>query len=168
MASGLKGFVDALLGRSAYARPPAAGATNTLDAPEVIQARESLGGQLGPPGRTPTRLYLADIESATHAADLGQIGPAAQLMVAAKQDGVYSGVLSTRTDGLVRLPKRFRGDAEICSELQPGSTADATGNTESRSIFDEMCPPKELALLAADGLMLGVGVAELVPVAGRA
>jgi hypothetical protein len=68
----------------------------------------------------------------------------------------------------VRLPKRFRGDAEICAELQPGSTADATGNTESRSIFDEMCPPKELALLAADGLMLGVGVAELVPVAGRA
>jgi hypothetical protein len=167
MSNGLVRFVDVLLGRSAYARPPAAGATNSLDSPEVIHAREALGGQLGPPGRTPTRLYLADIETATHAADLGHIGEAARLMIASKQDGVFAGVLSTRTDGLVRLPKRFRGDPEICAELQPGNTNDATGNADARARFDEMCPPKELALLAADGFTLGIGVAELVPVAGR-
>lgn len=160
-------YASVLLGRSAYARPPSVGADNQLDSPSVIRAREALGGQLAPPGRTPTRLYLADIESATNAADLGQIGPAAQLMIAAKQDGVFAGVLSTRTDGLVRLPRRFRGDAEICAELQPGQTADRTGNSDPRSIFDEMCPPKELSLLSADGTTLGIGVAELVEVAGR-
>src|SRR4249920_654953 len=103
-------YASVLLGRSAYARPPSVGTENQLDSPTVICAREALGGQLAPPGHTPTRLYLADIESATNAADLGQIGPAAQLMIAAKQDGVFAGVLSTRTDGLVRLPRRFRGD----------------------------------------------------------
>jgi len=165
--SSLGRYASVLLGRSAYARPPTAGVDNQLDSPAVIHAREALGGQLGPPGRTPTRLYLADVESATNAADLGQVGPAAQLMIAAKQDGVFSGVLSTRTDGLVRLPRRFRGDPELCAELQPGSTNERTGNSDPRAIFDEMCPPKELALLAADGFALGFGIAELVKVDGR-
>jgi hypothetical protein len=33
--------------------------------------------------------------------------------------------------------------------------------------FDQMCSPKELELLAADGFELGVGVGELLPIPGR-
>jgi molybdopterin biosynthesis enzyme MoaB len=63
------------------------------------------------------------------------------------------------TSGLVRLPRRFYGDPDLVKELQP--------NNGTRSLFDDVCPPAELALLAADGRQLGVGVAELLPVEGR-
>jgi len=168
MASLLQRVANVLLGRSAYAEKPSMStSSNELTSPQVIRAREALGGNLAPPGRVPTRLYLADVETATIAADMGQIKPAAQLMAAAKQDGVYSGVLSTRTDGLVRLPRKFVGDSEICAKLEAGHTS-GSSNADPRSDFDEMCPPKELALLAADGLTLGIGVGELVEVPGRA
>jgi len=81
-------------------------------------------------------------------------------MRSARRDGIYAGVLSTRTDGLVGFPKRFRGESEIVAALEVGHQA-------VRSTFDEMCPPGELAQLAADGLELGVGIGELVRVDGR-
>jgi hypothetical protein len=81
-------------------------------------------------------------------------------MLAARKDGVLSGVLSTRTSGLVRLPKHFRGDPKIVGELE-------AGHESVRSRFDEMCPPSELALMAADGILCGVAVGELLPVQGR-
>lgn len=81
-------------------------------------------------------------------------------MRAARADGVLAGVLSTCTGGLVRLPKVFRGDTEIVSELE-------LGHESGRSVFEEMFPSSELALLAGDGRLLGVGVGELVPVEGR-
>ena len=77
-----------------------------------------------------------------------------------RKDGTLAGVLSTRTGGLVRLPKRFRGDADVVAALE-------LGHESSRSVFDEMLPATELALMAADGLLLGVAVGELVSVAGR-
>lgn len=122
--------------------------------------RRTLGGQLVPPSRTRPRWFLADLEAAEYAADNGDLSSAAALMQAARKDGVLAGVLSTRTAGLVRLPKRFVGDGDITRELDVG------GET-TRSVFDEMFPPAELALLAADGETLGVGVAELLPVEGR-
>jgi hypothetical protein len=106
------------------------------------------------------RWYLRDVETAERSADGGQLAMAAKLMRHARQDGIYSGVLSTRTGGLVRLPKVFRGDSDIVKALE-------LGHDSVRSVFDEMFPPQELALLAADGLELGVGVAELLPVPGR-
>jgi hypothetical protein len=81
-------------------------------------------------------------------------------MAAARRDGVLSGVLSTRTSGLVRLPRRFRGDPAIVEAF-------TAGRQSVRSLFDEMFPPAELALLAADGELLGVGIGELIPVVGR-
>lgn len=121
--------------------------------------REQLGGQLQPISFSQTRWYLSDLESAERMADAGHLAGAARLMRAARKDGVVIGVLSTRTDGLVALPKRFRGAPEQVRVLE--------GVHGSRSVFDEMFPPKELALLAGDGDLLGVGVGELVPVPGR-
>lgn len=131
-----------------------------LDSPEVEALRREFGGQLAAPGYTQTRWYLADLEAAEYSADAGNMAGAARLMRSARKDGVLAGVLSTRTGGLVGLPKRFRGDPELISELE-------LGHKSARSVFDEMFPPDEIAKLAADGLLLGVGVGELVPVEGR-
>lgn len=151
--------IAALLGIAAYT------AAQTLDdlsleSERVEELRRAMGGQLQPLTITRTRWYLKDIETAEVMADGGDLSYAAQLMRAARKDGQYAGVLSTRTDGLVRLPKRFRGRQEIVDALE-------LGHDETRSVFDEMFPPAELALLAADGIECGVGVGELVPVEGR-
>ncbi len=132
-----------------------------LDDERVERAREQLGGQLQPPPITRTRWYVRDVESAEIAADAGDLMLAAQLMHAANRDGVLAGVLSTRTDGLVRLPKRFHGPPDMLADLQSSEEG-------ARSAFDEMFPAAELARFAADGIELGVAVGELVPVPGRA
>lgn len=154
-----KTVVASLLGISAYT-PAKPGMGVSLDSPAVESARENLGGQLAPLPQTRTRWYLADLETAELQADAGDMDLAAQLMRSARKDGVFAGVLSTRTGGLVRLPKKFRGRSDIVDALE-------LGHDSVRSVFDEMLPPSELALLAGDGLLLGVGVAELVPVEGR-
>lgn len=150
--------IAALLGISAY--QPAPRDVPSLDSRGTISVRKSVGGQIQPLPQSQPRWYLADLELAEAQADVGNIAQAARLMRSARKDGVYSGVLSTRTDGLVRLPKRFRGDPNIVEALE-------VGGEEARSVFDEMCPAAELAALVADGIELGVGVAELVPVEGR-
>jgi hypothetical protein len=86
---------------------------------------------------------------------------AAQLMTFAGRDGVLNGVMSTRTEGLVRLPKTFRGPEDILSDLR-------SSDLSSRPVFDEMFPPGELALLARDGIGLGLGVGEMRWVDARA
>jgi len=150
--------VAALLGISTYVSPPPS-ASPTLESIEEIR-KTAYGGQLSPQPFTQTRWHLRDLEQAEQDADGGDLYMAAQLMRSARKDGVYSGVLSTRTGGLVRLPKRFRGRKEIVKALE-------VGNDNVRSVFDEMLPPQELALMAKDGFELGVAVGDLVPVAGR-
>lgn len=150
----------ALLGVSVYASPPLPESHPSLDSPRVERVRRARGGQLTGLPVTRSRWYLSDVERAQALADAGDLSLAAQMAAAARGDGIVSGVLSTRTDGLVRLPKRFRGSPEIVSALE-------LGGDSVRSVFDQMCPPAELALLAADGIFLGVGVGELVPVEGR-
>lgn len=150
--------IAALLGISAYQRPVLG--LPDLESAQVVSVRDAMGGQLSPAPVTQTRWYLADVEAAERAADRGDLAIAARLMRSAKRDGVLAGVLSTRTDGLVSLPKRFRGDPEIVAALE-------FGHDSIRSVFDEMFPPQELALLAADGITVGVGVGELIPVEGR-
>lgn len=148
----------ALLGISAYQPAPR---QYGMDPKTIARLRREVGGgNLGPPSTTPQRWYMTDLEDASIEADQGYMRSAAELMVAARSDGVVSGVLSTRTSGLVRLPKVFRGDPEIVAALE-------LGHDETRSVFDEMCPPAELSQLAADGELLGIGVGELVPVLGR-
>lgn len=157
---------DVLLGISTYQPPkPAYDAEWELDSAQVEKLRKLFGGNIAQPAISRSRWYLADIETAEHLADNGRMALVGQLMSWARRDGVLAGVLSTRTDGLVRLPKHFRGDADVVAALEVGH--DTASGDSVRSIFDEMCPPSELALLAGDGETCGVGVAELVPVEGR-
>jgi len=151
-------LVAALLGVSAF-QPPANDDVS-LDSPEVRAVREMFGGQLTPNPTTQTRWFLRQIEEAAHEADAGNLQRPAQLWNECQSDGIVSGVLSTRTAGVIALPKVFRGDPEIVAALQYGSES-------VRSVFDEMFPPAELAALSADGIGLGVAVGELVPVEGR-
>lgn len=152
--------ISALLGVSAYTRPLANLSMPSLTDADVLAMREAMGGQLQPLPQSQTRWYLDELEAAEFAADAGNLAFAARLMRAARKDGVLAGVLSTRTGGLVRLPKKFRGRAEIVAALE-------VGHEMTRSVFEEMCPATELALMAADGLLVGVAVGELVPVEGR-
>lgn len=162
--SELAKYAATLLGRSAYQQPPtSASGARDIDDPEVVRIRKEQGGQIQQPIWSQTRWYLAQLEAAEHDADAGVLQRAGMLMRSARMDGVFSGVLSTRTGGLVRLPKRFRGDPDVVATLEGGHTSDG----EVRSVFDEMVPPQEAALLAADGVLLGVGVGELVKVEGR-
>lgn len=151
-------IVAALLGVSAYSAAPST--LPSLDSPKVEQTRKAYGGAIQPIPITRTRWHHGDLEAAQYAADAGDLSLAAQLMRTVRADGVFAGVLSTRTGGLVGLPKKFRGRPEIVSQLE-------LGHDSVRSVFDEMFPPAELELLAADGVLLGVGVGELVPVEGR-
>jgi hypothetical protein len=153
--------VAALLGLSAYAAASNVPSTSMdLDSPMAARLREQLGGQLIPLPFTQTRWLLADLETAEHLADSGDLSMAARLMRSARKDGTFAGVLATRTGGLVRLPKKFRGDGEIVEALE-------IGHDSVRSVFDEMFPPTELANFAADGILLGVAVGILEPVEGR-
>ena len=152
----IRAFVRKLLGVSAYEeKRPGAGPPDRA----VEQLRENLGGNITPLPQTQTRWYLADLENAEHAADVGDLSQAARLYRSMLTDGTLMGVLSTRTGGLVRLPKRFYGNPEMVGDIEP--------RNGSRSVFEEMFPSSELAALDADGIVLGVGVAELVPVEGR-
>lgn len=154
----LDDIARALLGVSAYAPPRSPWALN-IDDPSVVRAREAQGGQLQPLPVSSYRWYFADIETAAHQADVGDLAMAAQLCRAMRQDGTFAGLLGQRTSGLVRLPIKFYGREDIVTELE--------SRNGTRSVFWEMHPPGEIAQLAADGVMLGVGVAERVPVPGR-
>lgn len=153
--SSSKAALSALLGIAAFQQ----GKPNGTPIATADEIRESFGGNISPLPTTRTRFFLADLESATRIADSGNLSSAAQLYRAMRRDGVISGLLSSCTDGLVRLPKRFYGSPEQIARLEP--------RNGSASVFDEMFPPSELALLAADGRVMGVGVAELLPVEGR-
>lgn len=150
--------IAALLGVSAYVA--AAPEQPSLGDPEIERRRALFGGNVQPIAWSQTRWYQADHEMAIRAADAGVLTPAARLWRAASSDGVCKGVLSTRTSGLVALPKRFKGRAEIVADLQATTEA-------GRSVFDEMNPPSELAQIVNDSIGVGVGVGEYVPVPGR-
>lgn len=110
------------------------------------------------PSYTTTRYYLKDIEDAVHSADTGFLAQSARLTQSLRRDGVLGGILSTRTSGLARLPKQFRGTTHVCEALD---------NRNDIGLFDKIFSPKELALFCGDGIVLGVAVGELVPLPDR-
>jgi len=152
------GLRAALLAISAYALP--ASSLPGLDSQQIEDQRRRFGGQLSLQPITRTRWYLEDLEGAEFKADAGDLSEAGQLMRSVDRDGVFAGVMSTLAGGLVRLPKRFRGDASMVDALQQGGV-------QARSVFDEMLPASELERFVADGVKIGVAIGELVPVEGR-
>lgn len=154
MAGFFGDVLSALLGVSAYEAP-----VEEKDPAELERERAANGGNLARATAPQARWYLADLEDAMRRADAGDLRPAAKLWRAMRRDGVLAGLMSSCTDGLVRLPKQFSGDDEQVASLKSGN--------ETFSLFDSMFPAAELALMAADGRGLGVGVGELVPVRGR-
>lgn len=147
-----------LLSISGHALPPSQ--LPGLDSESVDRQRDIYGGQLTLQPATRVRWYLKDLEVAETNADAGDMRMAGELCRTMRRDGVIAGVMGTRSGGLVRLPKRFRGPQDMIDALQAGGVV-------ARSVFDEMSPASELERLAADGVDLGVGVGELVPVEGR-
>lgn len=135
------------------------GAEEVEEAEERERAvRRLFGGNIAPPPTTVTRWHLADLEAAQHEADTGNLQRAAQLCRSMRRDGVLAGVLSTCTGGLVRLPKRFSGDPKMVAVLE--------GRNHRRGLFDRMFPAPEIAMLLGDGILLGVGVAQMLEVDG--
>lgn len=149
--------VGALLGISAFAAEPSK--SPSLGDARVSARLKSLGGQLSPLPVTRLRWLLADLETAQHAADGGDLSLAAQIVSSAMGDGFLRGVMSARMVGVSKLPKKFYGDSEQIEAL--------TFRDGARSVFDDMFPAAELAAMGADGLTLGVAVGQLVPVPRR-
>jgi phage gp29-like protein len=159
MMSSLAKVVATLIGVSAYNAPALPPGALTLDSPQVRAVRKAMGGQIQRRPETRIRWYVADLEAAMHSADSGDLTTAAQLCRAMRRDGVLAGVLSTRTNGIVGLPRRFSGREDIIRTLE--------GRDGVRSVFDALCPQSELTAMAVDGVLLGVSLGELVPVDGR-
>ena len=113
---------------------------------------DGMDRQISIPQVSQTRWLLEDLEWAIRAADTGQMRIAARLCKSLRRDGVIHGVLSTRTEGLIQLPVRFAGDAEMVQGLEE----------DFRAVF----PSAELALIAGDGRLLGIGVGEFIQVPG--
>lgn len=112
------------------------------------------------PTYTNTRWYQADVENAIHAADAGDIQQAARLARSCRRDGTIGGLLSTRTGGLMRLPKRFRGTPNVVAALENHEEIGV-------GIFEQAFSPKELSLFLGDGILLGVAVGEMLWLPGR-
>src|ERR1041385_5108736 len=143
----LQEAVKVLLGVSAYESPPPG---TELPLEHVKRVRRAIGGQIQPLPSPRLRWYMEHLESAQFQADNGNIAPAAQLCRAMNRDGVFKGLLNQRTKGLIRLEKKYMGNEQVCSVLR--------AENGTRSVFDEMCPPSELALLVGDGIKLGIGI----------
>ncbi len=130
-----------------------------MPSPETIErARKQWGGQLAPPPVSVLEWFQDDIHSAIRAADTGDMMLPGQLCRALRRDGMVHGLLRARTGGLVRLPKRFTGRKDMTAALE--------GPEKRRGLFELMWPSAELSKLASDGILLGVGVAEMVPIPG--
>lgn len=150
----------ALLGISTYQAQPAINALPSLGDKQVEERLAVLRGQLSALPQTQLRWYLADLESALRKADAGDLLKAGELWAAMKRDGTLAGILSTRCSGLVHLPKRMSGRADIVADLE--------GRDGVSSKFDAMFPATELEKIAEDGIGMGVAVGVLAPVEGRA
>ncbi len=99
----------------------------------------------------------AAIQNARAQADSGIMLEVADLWETMMRDARVKGVMSTRTHGLLGLPLDFEGG-------DPEARATLAGNTNGKNgEWSHMCDESELAKLARNGLGIGVGVAQRIP-----
>jgi hypothetical protein len=103
------------------------------------------------PPRSQTRWLQSQVEAAVIMADTGDLSMLARLATSLRRDATFAGLLSTRAGGLTRLPKVFRGAPEVVADLE---------SRDDVGLFDRVHSAKELELIDADGIILGVGVGE--------
>lgn len=136
--------------------------------------RRASAGRIGTQIELPTRSVLewtpAMVKAAQLAADTGRLMPAADLVESLMGDDRVQGVLSTRTHGLLGLPRQFFGDdedVEAGDDESPKAALEGTKALADRPAvpgdWAKMLPEAELALFAAWGILLGVALAEMVP-----
>ena len=153
----LRDLVSSLLGISTLSPPTMPGPQ--LGDDMVDEVRKNLGGRLEPIPSVRLRWYPPDIERAQTRAQNGDLTMIGQLRESMQLDGVLRGLLDARTS-VVNFPKRMYGSDEVVRVLQ-------SRNNSDRDVYDEMIPSTEARLLAADELICGVGIGEMVPVVGR-
>lgn len=75
--------------------------------PRILPAEgaASTRRQMAPMTFSQSEWLLADLDEAVKSSDSGAISRAAKLAAACRRDGVIAGVLSTRTKGLLSLPR---------------------------------------------------------------
>lgn len=137
---------------------PAPAAAPAVRAAPRGTGKRRKGRRITPLPVSRTRWLQSDVETARHMASQGDLSLVGQLARSLRRDGVYQGLMGTRTEGLVRLPKRFSGDPEAVAYLQ--------GSEGKPGHFDAIFPASELAMLDADGIVVGVGLGELVDLDG--
>lgn len=102
-------------------------------------------------GWTPCR-----VKEVANSADAGTLSALADLVQAMLSDDRIGGVLAQRTHGLLGLPGGFVGGSEKARELLEGPPGPTPGE------FDAMCPEEELVTLEEWGIMLGVGLGQII------
>lgn len=142
------------LSRPVPALPPADGVATAL--PPVSKRKKRRSAQQPV---TVTRWLQSDVEAARQQAGQGRLSRMGRLWRALRGDGMLQGLLGTRTNGLVRLPRTFLGDDDARAIL--------AGTDGQPGLFDAGCPDSEIALIDADGIVCGVGIGELLDVPGR-
>lgn len=149
--------ISSTLPSAAPALPPAPGDA-AASAPVVLKRPVRKKKRSSRQPQTVTRWIQSDLETAKHRAGAGDLSMVGRIYRWLASDGTVKGLLGTRTGGLVRLPKKFTGDDEARALL--------AGSEGEPGLFERACPDAELELLAADGIVVGVGIAELIDVDG--
>lgn len=103
---------------------------------------------------------VGDDERALEQAEQGRLQFAVQLCEAIEADGVASGLLTTRSAGLLRLPLTVTGPKNLVTKLV------GDGKDKRGGIFWKMFPHAALARIIRMGILLGAGIGYFVDVDG--
>lgn len=147
-----------------------------VDAYEALEARERfMMGRLADnafgikqrPIHVATRWQPYHRDEIREECEQGQLLRLGFLLDAMKGDGMISGLLDTRTSGMLRRPALFRGDPFLVDLLRGREpTVDpATGeilDPGELGLWPRMVPTTEFAKVMRDGILSGVGLGELV------
>jgi hypothetical protein len=136
-----------------YAREPSASSEGAAQPAKTVKPwrKTKYRPRLTPLPVNITRWVQRDVETATLRAAQGDLTTVGQLHRAMWRDGTINGVAGTRTGGLVRLPKRFRGTDKAIKTL---------GGDDK--VFEAIFPDSELAKFDWDGINCGVAIAQFV------